>query len=344
MDDFIKTRSTSRASAWSEDIELRRTSKTLLVFRPEIVDNPHDHAASVKGTFIFQVKKPSGNWDDYKTIDLNRLRDNEWIKLELKSEEVRTLFLALERRYELFKQHGIKPGIQEFIVTPRNTKEVILGFLRNPENFAKLRDLKVEDLKQLTVVANLNSLKTVIQVWEEHSSDPDETFWQNFFKEYSWVIAQVFAAPVVLFKDKAYVGGKTLDNRGGSVADFLFRSRFTQNVLIVEIKTPVTPLLGNEYREGAYRFSNEVSGSISQILKYKHELQTNYTRLQTDAKFTAFDPKCLILVGNISGQLHGRLPKTRSFALLRNDSRNVAIVAYDELIEKVQLLVRLLEK
>src|ERR1700676_1064376 len=120
MGNTIKLRSTSRSSAQGDDITLRENEKTWLVFRPEVVENPNDPNASVKGTFIFRVKKPSGDWADYKTLNLNRLRDGEWIKLELKSGEVRTLFTELDRHYELHKQYGIVPGEHEFFVTPKN--------------------------------------------------------------------------------------------------------------------------------------------------------------------------------------------------------------------------------
>ena len=34
----------------------------------------------------------------------------------------------------------------------------------------------------------------------------------------------------------------------------------------------------------------------------------------------------------------------RSFTLLRNDSRNVSTISYDELFEKVEMLIKLLEE
>jgi hypothetical protein len=224
-------------------------------------------------------------------------------------------------------------------------KEVIRSLLQNPENLSKLQELTTEDLKRLSVAANLNSLKSVVRTWQQQRTNQDEGFWQEFFKLQSWVIAQVFASPVVLFKDKAYVGGKTIDNRGGNLADFLFKNHFTENVLIVEIKTPLSRLLSvTEYRQGIYRFSDDLGGGISQVLKYKSELQINYKNLQEDqTHFTAFDPKCLIITGDYSREIQGDGSKGRSFTLLRHDSRNVAIVTYDELFDKVRLLIELLE-
>ena|SRR5208282_70087 len=111
MPETIRLRSTSRASARGDDILLRETEKTRLVFRPQVVDNPHDAAASVKGVFIFQAKKPSDLWADYKTLDLTKLRDGEWVKLEIKSAELKTLFTELDSLYEL----GLLPDFPPFI-------------------------------------------------------------------------------------------------------------------------------------------------------------------------------------------------------------------------------------
>jgi hypothetical protein len=342
----IKLRSTSLVSAQGDDIILRETEKTRLLFRPQVVDNPHDAAASVKGWFIFQAKKPSGLWADYKTLDLSKLRDGEWIKLEIRSAELKRLFTELDRYYEIHKQYGIRSGEHEYIVTPKNAAEIIKSFLRNSANVAKLQELGLDDLRKLSVAANLNSLRTVITTWEQERHNESEEFWQSFLQEHSWIIGQVFASPVVLLKGKAYVGGKTIENRGGNLADFLFKNHLTENVLIVELKTPVSPLLSaTEYRQGTYRFSDDLGGGISQILKYKHELQASYRSFQSEGpQFSAFDPKCLIVSGDYSREIRGDSSKRRSFSLLRDDSRNVAIVTYDELLGKVKLLIQLLEQ
>ena len=90
MDSFT-TKSTSRNSAIVSDILLRETETTRLIFRPVIVENPHNKNACVRGHFIFQKKKVSGNWEDYNDFSLSKLKDGEWVKLELKAGEVHSL-------------------------------------------------------------------------------------------------------------------------------------------------------------------------------------------------------------------------------------------------------------
>lgn len=343
MSDLITIKSTSLTSAIGKDISLRETSSTRLIFRPELVDNPHNIAASVRGTFIFQRKKPTGKWKDYKTLDLSHLKDKEWVKLEIKSEELYKFFTKLDEYYRIFQKYGIKLGETDFVVTPRNVKNIILSFLRNPENFTKLQELNIDDLKKLNLVSSINSLKNVLEVWYDNKTNSDEEFWQEFFKKNSWIIAQVFAFPVVLFRDKAYVGGKTIDNREGNIVDFIYKSGFIENILLVEIKTPITPLIGGEYRDGAFCLSSDLTGSVSQILKYKDEIQKNFFSLDRDkdGTFQVFDPKCMLIIGNI-GKSKWDSNQTRSFVMQRHNFSRVEIITYDELFKKIAMLVKLL--
>jgi hypothetical protein len=335
MDEIISTRATSRNSGIGEDIELRSNTGTRLVFRPEVVKNPHEIEASVRGTFIFQKKKTSGLWYDYKTLDLSKLKDSEWIKLELHAAELQTLITKLDSYYGIYKKYGIKPGKTHFIATPKNIAEAVENLLGN------LQNLTVEDLKRLSFITNLGGLKKVVQTLNDHARDGDEEFWQKFLTQYSWVIAQIFCFPVVLVKDKAYVGGKTIRNTGGNIVDFLYRNHFSEDVLIVEIKTPMTRILGGSYRN-VFSLSSDLSGAVNQAFLYKQQLQENYKALQTDeVRFNAFDPKCILIVGSMSELADAE--KKRSFTLFRNDSRNLWIVTYDELLQKIKMLIRLLE-
>ncbi len=335
MNDTITTRATSRKSGVGEDIELRKNTATRLVFRPEVVKDPHEIEASVRGTFIFQKKKPTGVWDDYKTLDLSKLKDGEWIKLELHAVELQALITELDRYYDIYKKYGIKPGETHFIPTPKGTAEAIASLVGN------LWNLTVEDLKKLSLISNLGSLRKVVRTLKDNAQEGNEEFWKIFLSQYSWVIAHVFCFPVVLFKGKAYVGGKTIGNAGGHIVAFLFKNRLSDEVLVVEIKTPVTPLLGAKYR-GVYSLSGDLSGPVNQTLLFRPRLQENYRTLQEDeVRFAAFDPKCMLIVGSMS-ELKDEERK-RSFTLIRNDSKKFLIVTYDELLQKIEMLIRLLE-
>ena len=59
----------------------------------------------------------------------------------------------------------------------------------------------------------------------------------------------------------------------------------------------MTRLLGKKYR-GVYSISEDLSGSINQILNYREELQKNYFSLKNNSEkdFFSFNPQCLIII------------------------------------------------
>lgn len=64
-----------------------------------------------------------------------------------------------------------------------------------------------------------------------------EKKWQEFLKRNSWIFSSIFAQPVILYQDEAYVGGKTIDNRNGKLNEFLIKNSLSDNVSFLEIKT-----------------------------------------------------------------------------------------------------------
>jgi len=53
------------------------------------------------------------------------------------------------------------------------------------------------------------------------------------------------------------------------------------------------------------------------------------------------DPKCLLIVGNITDGL--KEDELKSFELFRSDLKSVEIISFDELFAKVSLLIQMLE-
>jgi hypothetical protein len=371
--DEITVKSTSRASAECSDIILRETSTTRLVFQPLLIDNPHDADAGVKGAFLFQRKKSSAEWEDFETIPMSSLKGGEGYKLEIKSSELLKLFSELSSLYQLHDETGVPQGQTRFIrATPqleqlaKLTGPQVAEFLRankavgssllakllswaidleEPSPLVeRLLELGPDALRKLNVAVGLQSLKAAMQVWRESASCADEEFWQKSLAAHSFVLEQVFSWPTTIVKGKAYVGGKSVLNVGGNIVDFLMKNRLTQNAALIEIKTPVTPLVGPEYRSGVYNPSSDLSGAVMQILNYKHSLQEQYHTLtsgQVDL-FESFNPQCAVLVGNAQQQLDHQ-DKRKSFELYRRQFPGVIIITYDELFAKTSQLIKLLE-
>ena len=212
----IKIKSTSRSSATTDDILLRLTNTTRLIFRPLIIENAKEHEAAVKGTFIFQKKGVKGKWEDYNELPLSKLKNSEWVKLELKGVEVLELYKQLGSLYKIFHQGGIPSGEAQYIkidqglgallaasedelhhLFDKEIEDVVTLFSRllkwlsssNTPNqiLNELEKLNVTNLQQIRSVVGLSALKSSLQTWEANMENSDEEFWQNTLEENSFV-------------------------------------------------------------------------------------------------------------------------------------------------------------
>ncbi|HVU97777.1 MAG TPA: Shedu immune nuclease family protein [Puia sp.] len=168
-----------------------------------------------------------------------------------------------------------------------------------------------------------------------------EKQWQAFLKKHSWIFTTLFAQPIILHKDEAYVGGKTLDNRNGKYNDFLIQSQLTNNVSFVEIKTHLTSLVENRPYRGndVFPASKELSGCIGQVLNQRDNFQKEYYTI-TRGGHTAqsFNSRALIVIGNIAALTE---QQRGAFELFRSNSRDVEILTFDELEMKIKSLLQI---
>jgi hypothetical protein len=155
--------------------------------------------------------------------------------------------------------------------------------------------------------------------------------------EYSWVIGQSLSLPLIIFHDKAYVGGKDIGNKNGGVIDFIYKNKYTNNITLIEIKTPQTPLLGMKYRQ-VYSLSSELSGAVNQILVYRDLCQKNYLSLtgNTKERFEALNPKCILIIGSTESL---DIEEKSTFELFRNELKSIEVITFDELFEKIKILL-----
>ena len=366
-------KSTSKRSATTDDVVLRETDITRLIFRPILVDNPKQNEASVKGTFIFQRKGQSDKWEDSESIPLSKLKKGEGVKLELKSAELLTLFTEIQNLYEMYREGGIPRGQAQFVkankaveavaeLTDEEITAVVKGqqylgaqavarliqWASDAQNFTlmfeRLESLEPESLVNLNAAVGISTLKRALMTWSENRNNSDEDFWQELLVKQEFVLEQIFHVPIFVIKSKAYMGGKNALNQGGGIVDFLIKNNITKSVGLVEIKTPKTELLGSEYRNGIYNISSELSGAVMQVLNYRDSLsKERKTLLSGDAiDADAFDPKCVVIIGHARRELKDN-DKIKSFELFRRQLSDVEVITYDELFDRTKRLVDTLE-
>lgn len=340
-------RSTSNNTALSNSVVLGYRGDFRLVFKPLIIgSNPNDPQSTIKGEFWYQRKGRNSNWEDYKTLDQSQLKKGEWTKLELHSSELRLLFERLSKLYKLASQYGSQDG--DYLVYPDDDPitELLNWVLQSemPNDLIKvLSEADPEKVKRFNSLIDISNLKKLHDLWLENKNNSDEEFWQKTFKENPWLISQLFSSPVVVIKDKAYVGGKTFENQDGQITDFLVMNPISTCVAIVEIKTPTKVLVRKDvYRDNIYAISSEVTGGTIQIANQRDSLLKSWNQLNT-ARIQAINPKCLFIVGNIQDSGLNSEQK-KSFYTYRGLQNDIEIITFDELFKKVEMLISLLQR
>lgn len=329
------------------------------VFIPKVVTNDAGDTAGVKGTFVYE-RKSGSTWNRLDDNHLNSLKSGEGFKLSLKSDAVRKLFEFLEALYHFREEEGGVPSHIKRFVPQEVARRIgsasaddIIEFFTNQEKadelVKRLKDWDPDDLRQVTTVAGLSTLKKAYSTWVEAGPE-QESYWQRQIMEFPFVLSQLFAVPTVIHQREAYVGGKNVSNQGGNVTDFLLRSEVTNNAVVVEIKTPMTSLLqAQSVRGGTYNVSSGLSAAVQQVLTQRQTLTEEYLSMRGRDQDhpTAFNSRCVVIVGNTREfqDEHEDLnrDKVRSFELYRSNQRHVDIVTYDELFQKTKTLIDLLE-
>lgn len=183
---------------------------------------------------------------------------------------------------------------------------------------------------------------SLLRLWDANRSNNDEGFWQTHLKENSYLLSQLFSVPVVFLQDNAYVGGMRIDRKDARLVDYLFTGDSSNEAILIEIKTPTTKLLGSKYRRNIYKPSSEISGSVVQILDYRHSLTQNLKSITSglNRNIHAFNPHCVVIAGDGTQELTDS-DKRHSFEIFRSSLQNVDVITYDELFQKLEILASL---
>jgi len=363
----VEIRSTSKHSASCTDISVRDGDQVRLLFRPEIVDNPSNPSASVRGRFLYQRKGRSDRWENFDKIALSSLKKGEGYQLSLAAGEQYKLLREVVPLYRFHRGEGVPAGKVELLKIDRSISELLplaepdlLAFPSAQGNDAVqtlravLRWLSRQttaqgfiseggELPELNSLVGLANLRSVVKTWKDNVDNKDEEFWQRVFADHSYVLSQLFAYPIVFIKGKAYVGGKDLSNSGGNVVDFLFRTESSGAAVLVEIKTPQAHLLGAKYRDGVFPPSTDLGGAISQVLQYSESLSADFHAItRAEDHPTAAPPHCIVILGNASRELVDDA-KRRSFERFRERLVGVRVLTFDEVFRRIEGLILLLE-
>jgi hypothetical protein len=198
---------------------------------------------------------------------------------------------------------------------------------------------QTDKLAKLQNEIELVALDALIERFEEMlGKNLVEDRWQDFFNENPFILNMAFGYPFIKVKDQASVGGRRISGAGEKITDFLVKNSLTNNAANFEIKTPQTEVLNKRpYRDGVYTPSADLSGSINQALDQKYQFQKQIAVIKDNSRIydiESYAVHCCLIIGRTpDGE-----DQKKSFELFRRNSKDVEIITFDELLEKLKQL------
>lgn len=365
--DAIDVVSTSSKTASASPIILSNTEMVQTKFVPVLVENDKSPEKSVSGKLIYEKKRKKDTEFPSEKVSRQSVKVGELMEISLGTSETYNLYAGLQQLYALYENMGgvpfgsatyarIDSSFKNFLNIIQNDPsaarmigrrenyelvKIVLQLITQTDSLESLKNsletLETPNMARLTNALNIERLNRVLVLLESNLDNSDEEFWQSTFAENQWILSQLFSSPCTIFEDKAYVGGKSLSNTGGNLCDFIYQNKLTQNVAIIEIKTPCTEIIGSPYR-GTFCFSHEMSGAINQVLNYRDKLTKDYYAnvYNSSDPYEVFAPKCLVLIGTIDGMEKGEIAALENY---RGSLNNVNIITYDELVQRIKDMI-----
>ncbi len=305
----------------------------------KVVISKKDSSGIKKGTITFNTRSLDKAYDIIQpfklkqSADLKQIANNELSKMfgekEFKPKPKKYIKDYLSSKVS---SEGIIPedlsdkDVQVLIdLIPKEIKEKKLIYkVEEKVNFIKLNSVKEEFSK-------LINQKTNSSQYEEKC--------QKFFEDNSWIFSSILSMPISLVHSKAYVGGKSVDNEGGKIADFLYSNNLTNNVFIIEIKTPLKKIVDfkSPYRgPNVFSMGKELTGGLIQVLDQRDNLQKEFHTL-SKGKYQSFNPVAVLIIGKLSDLTTAQV---NSFELFRNSLSGVQILTFDELLNRTELILK----
>lgn len=281
----------------------------------------------------------------FKLDTLNMVIKRNWM-LKNNDSEIYELLLCLTESSE----NGVQKCLDAIIrikTSDDNTKVKLVSQL-----ISSLDDLSIDDLDditddeagliQLSDNLNLARIRSFIAILKNDlNAGRDEEYWQKTFNKNRWILSQIFSNPLIVFGQKKRTGGST-DDKDGGLVDFVMNNKKTSNLTLVEIKRSDTELMSKRpYRTGleTYIPSSDLSGGVMQLLDYKQSITEEWKEKYRKTELTAYDCNCVLIIGRIEGLNDDQM---RSFELYRNSISSVTILTFDELIERISLILSML--
>ena len=237
-------------------------------------------------------------------------------------------------------------------------------------NPAKFRELIENDVSANDVIALASRREAVAEFYgmltdseyfdsliPTQGSGSPERVWQRFFEANPWILGLSVASQLLTSWDKhkleQVVRGNDITDAGKRVDALMRTAGRIRSMVLLEIKTHRSRLLGSEYRTGCWAPSSELVGGVAQIQGTVHravkEIDERVASRAGDGSEIPNDftylirPRSLLVIGKLDelqGEMGGdHLDKIRSFELFRRSTLEPEVITFDELYQKALFIV-----
>mgnify|MGYP004625047977 FL=1 len=368
----IKVDTTSNKTADATGMIIRQNNQFRIVYFPKLVDNSKNRDECIGGCLVCQKKTKNQNWEDMNEISVKDVKAGEWTKFNLELGEMLNLIRYANKLKEIYdNDKSLKRIKQKHLLVlddnlEQNEIEQFNEFAKdNPDAIANLGKLLNSKLDYNKILESINDNPNIIDDISENLDNdkslklynslklkfinPDylrnnfgvdnEEYWQKLFTENPNILFSIIPSVGQIICKKPYMGGKAINNIGGTLSDFFFKCG-TRNVSIIEIKKPTTKLIDGKYRNEVFSPSEELSSAIVQLRKQKDVLLKEYYIKKANSekqgiKFDAYDPKTYLIIGNSENLKENEL---ESFELFRNGLKDIEIITFNEIVDKLVLI------
>lgn len=237
--------------------------------------------------------------------------------------------MGRHRLRKLFTKEMLKGDTD---LSEADQEEAIGIVTRNIPSISESQPEKLVQLQNDLELANLESFIDRFRgMLEKGHSESD---WQEFFDMNPLILSLAFGCPIIKVGQQASVGGRKLFGGGEKICDFLVKHKMTNNAVVIEIKTPLAPLVKRAFRGGVFSPSGALAESIVQTLDQRYQFQRDVAGIKDRSRIhdiEAYSVQCCLIMGMLP---EGEDEK-KSFELFRGNSKDVQILTFDELLDKL---------
>ena len=310
MSKIIRTESIGRGIAdVSEDFILSEEPMSRLVFHAQIHDN------GIRGRIIRQRRESNNDvWVPDEAIDIRTLGKKESINIDVSTDAVKKLYMAISKLAEILKRHGVEYGENTYavvdpgavIITGENKSAYIKKIIAagydeevwdnlaesNPSLITKLSYARIQSTKR-KIVEDLDArLQT-----GGYSETIGDNSWQKWIYQNNWLFGVNYKKPIE----------KTKINITGIMPDYLFPT-LDGFVDVLEIKLPDNEVINKDTsHSGSWKWAAETNIAIGQVVNYLGEIDRLRLEIEKNVKaeygyeISLLKPRAYILIGNSAG-------------------------------------------